>query len=131
LGEGNACEVSTWTSDILFRSSDGGVASRLINSNGKLKSTAGLGSVATDWAIAQTGDFNGDGFADLLWHDTAGGGVALWLMNGATVTCTLAARFASGELAGRLLVSSAGDRERASCCAAASGCVRTRARLWI
>ncbi len=34
------------------------------------------------------GDFNGDGKADLLWRDTAGD-VAMWLMNGPSVTATL------------------------------------------
>jgi hypothetical protein len=46
--------------------------------------------VTTDWSIVQTGDFDGDGKSDILWHDT-GGGVALWLMNGATVTSVLGA----------------------------------------
>jgi FG-GAP-like repeat len=32
-----------------------------------------------------TGDFNGDGMADILWRDTTGD-VAIWLMNGATVS---------------------------------------------
>ncbi|MBF0539744.1 MAG: DUF1566 domain-containing protein [Nitrospirae bacterium] len=31
-------------------------------------------------------DFNGDGNADLLWRDTATGDIAMWLMNGATIT---------------------------------------------
>jgi Tol biopolymer transport system component len=89
--------VGTWTiagtgdfngdgiSDILFRSSDGGVALWLMNSNGTLMSALGVGSVAIAWSIAQTGDFNGDGKSDILWHDNDGS-VALWLMDSATVT---------------------------------------------
>jgi hypothetical protein len=35
--------------------------------------TAGsLGKVPTTWSIVQTGDYNGDGMSDLLWHDTSG-----------------------------------------------------------
>jgi hypothetical protein len=37
------------------------------------------------WSIAETGDFNGDGQSDLLWHDTSGN-VAIWFMNGVQVT---------------------------------------------
>ena len=39
----------------------------------------------TPWTIAGTGDFNGDGFSDILWHNPSGGQVLLWLMNGTTV----------------------------------------------
>jgi hypothetical protein len=31
-----------------------------------------------------TGDFNGDGMADILWRDTSGN-VSIWLMSGAAV----------------------------------------------
>jgi hypothetical protein len=34
--------------------------------------------------IVGTGDFNGDGYADILWRDTSGN-VAIWEMNGITV----------------------------------------------
>ncbi|WP_165838961.1 beta strand repeat-containing protein [Roseicella frigidaeris] len=33
------------------------------------------------WSVARTGDFNGDGKADLLWHQ-ADGTAAIWLMSG-------------------------------------------------
>jgi hypothetical protein len=34
----------------------------------------------SDWTIAGTGDFNGNGRADILWRNSLGG-VGLWLMN--------------------------------------------------
>ena len=46
----------------------------------------GVGSATTDWQIDGTGDFNGDGKADILWRHSTGGQVVLWVMNGATVT---------------------------------------------
>jgi hypothetical protein len=47
-------------------------------------SAAGIGTVTTDWIVAGTGNFNGDGFADILWRNTTIGQVAMWLMNGTT-----------------------------------------------
>jgi streptogramin lyase len=41
-------------------------------------SEAFLGSLP-DWSIVGTGDFNGDGFSDLLWRDNAGD-TAVWFM---------------------------------------------------
>src|SRR2546423_1810436 len=35
-----------------------------------------------------TGDFDGDGKADLLWRNTTDGNNAIWLMNGSTVSAT-------------------------------------------
>jgi hypothetical protein len=42
---------------------------------------------STTWAIAETGDFNGDGMSDILWIDGSGD-VAVWFMNGATISST-------------------------------------------
>ena len=36
-----------------------------------------------DWLLG-TGDFNNDGYRDILWRDT-GGNTAIWLMKGASV----------------------------------------------
>jgi hypothetical protein len=36
----------------------------------------------TNWKIVGTGDFNGDGHPDLLWHHQTQGLLALWVMNG-------------------------------------------------
>src|ERR1039458_2735946 len=41
--------------------------------------------VPSNWTIVGTGDFNGNGNTDILWRDTAGA-VAIWFMNGTTVT---------------------------------------------
>jgi hypothetical protein len=48
-----------------------------------IKLTVSLGAPSSSWAIAATGDFNGDGMSDILWRDTAGN-MVIWfmLMNG-------------------------------------------------
>jgi N-acetylneuraminic acid mutarotase len=40
----------------------------------------------TDWQIRGVADLNGDGKADLLWHNQATGELYVWFMNGTVVT---------------------------------------------
>jgi hypothetical protein len=40
-----------------------------------------FGDVPTNWGIAGLGDFNGDGYTDILWRDSTTGTVAIWLLN--------------------------------------------------
>ena len=49
----------------------------------QVTSSAALGG-DSNWAVAATGDFNGDGKTDILWQDKAGD-VSMWLMNGSQV----------------------------------------------
>jgi len=39
----------------------------------------------TNWKIAGTGDFDGNGSRDLVWHHQTDGRIAIWLMNGTTL----------------------------------------------
>ena len=41
--------------------------------------------MTTDWAVAGTGDFNADGYADIVWYNTSTGQAVIWLMNGTSV----------------------------------------------
>jgi hypothetical protein len=75
-------------SDIVWRdtSSDansGSTAVWLMN-GAQVLQFGGVGTVSTAWSIVGQRDFDGDGKADLLWHDTSGN-VGMWLMNGLQV----------------------------------------------
>lgn len=57
--------------------------------NGPLLTNGGLFTVTraapSTWNVASTGtDFDADGHADLLWHDTISGVFSVWFMNGKT-----------------------------------------------
>jgi Peptidase A4 family/FG-GAP-like repeat len=47
-----------------------------------------LGNVSTDWSVVGRRDFNGDGYADLLWRDSVGD-TAIWFLNGTQVASSL------------------------------------------
>jgi hypothetical protein len=47
------------------------------------------------WQVRAVGDANGDGRADILWHKSDTGELALWTLNGATVTSTARLSIAS------------------------------------
>jgi hypothetical protein len=53
--------------------------------NGSTDMTA-IGSAASDWQIAGVGDFNGDHYSDILWYNINYGYLALWTIQGATIT---------------------------------------------
>ena len=43
-----------------------------------------VGNPGPSWHALGTGDFNGDGFADILWQNSSGA-VAIWEMNGTSL----------------------------------------------
>jgi Ca2+-binding RTX toxin-like protein len=69
-------------SDILWRNDNGNFTDWLGNNSGGYTPNAvdELTNVSTDWQIAGTGDFNGDGHADVLWRN-ADGRITDWLGN--------------------------------------------------
>ncbi len=73
-------------SDLAWRDTSGNVAFWLMNGTQQLNPSAtfvGNAPFAT-WTIIGYGDFNGDGFSDVLWRDSTGN-VAIWEMNGTQV----------------------------------------------
>jgi Tol biopolymer transport system component len=71
------------TADILWYNTDGDTSIWLMTANGttqvQVLSVTDFGIIPTGWTIAGTGDFNGDGYADILWHNVSGQ-TSIWLM---------------------------------------------------
>jgi hypothetical protein len=68
--------------DILWRNTNGDTSIWLMTgtpTSVSVLSSTDLGLVPTTWSVAQTGDFNGDGKADILWHNS-NGDTSVWLM---------------------------------------------------
>src|SRR5262245_11308386 len=49
------------------------------------RAAAASGQDAGEWVLVQTGDFNDDGFQDLLWNERGTNHQAIWLMRGTGV----------------------------------------------
>jgi len=76
-------------SDILWRSTgtpSSTVAMWLMN-GGQIGNTASIAEIANSYQIIAQHDFDGDGSADLLWHDSSGN-LYMWFMNGLAVAST-------------------------------------------
>jgi len=69
--------------DIVWRRDDGLV---YIWGDGSSAAGAFVGGAPLDWEIAALGDFNRDGRDDFLWRNETTGQVAIWTMNGATMS---------------------------------------------
>ncbi len=71
--------------DILWRQATGAIAIWFSNVNAAQNNspyiayTTTLGSVPTSFNILQTGDYNGDGYSDILWQDNHGN-IAIWFL---------------------------------------------------
>ena len=61
---------------MLWRDAAGNLGIWLMNGT-QILQAAGIGNVPTNWSVAGTADFNGDGNSDILWRDT-GGSVGIW-----------------------------------------------------
>jgi len=82
-----AISPSTWTllgdatGGMLWRDTSGNLA--LWRLNGSNVVSGGLGNVPSNWVVRGIGDFNADGFVDILFRDTTTGAVAIWFLNSA------------------------------------------------
>lgn len=72
-------------SDVVWRHSNGSNYVWLLTSGGTTPTS--LPAVSdSNWKIQGRGDYNANGKADLLWHNSATGEVYVWLMNGASIS---------------------------------------------
>jgi FG-GAP-like repeat len=62
----------------LWRDNSGNTAIWFLNGM-TIASIASLGNIPSNWNVAGTGDFNGDGYGDILWEDSSGN-LAVWLL---------------------------------------------------
>ena len=73
-----------------------------ILSNGRWAASAQPGSIPSGYQVAGTGDFNGDGTSDILWHNASTGDTQEWLISdgGWTGTVDLGAHPGNFQIAG-------------------------------
>jgi uncharacterized repeat protein (TIGR01451 family) len=71
-------------SDILWRNDVTGASSLWMMNGLTIQSDSGSTNlqIGTAWRAAGVGDFNGDGYSDIMWRNTATGDNIMWLMNG-------------------------------------------------
>ena len=94
-GDGNA--------DVLWRQNSGALALWIMNgasANSSSPLTYQGQALAPDasWSIAGVGDFDGDGSADLLWRQNSGA-LAIWDINGPTITSSNAVTYQGNAVA--------------------------------
>ena len=99
---GNVSPSSGWTivgddnkGDIFWRNTDGDVGIWAMNGSQAVQQVD-LANVPSNWVIAGLGDFNGDGFTDILWHCAVtskgictAGDLAIWFLNGTQIQSTV------------------------------------------
>jgi len=80
-----AVSLSTWTilgdttGDIFWRDTSGDLA--LWQVTGASVQSSSLGNVPSNWVVSGFGDFDGNGYPDLLFRDSDTGAVAIWFLN--------------------------------------------------
>ncbi|MEU5424645.1 VCBS repeat-containing protein, partial [Streptomyces olivoreticuli] len=83
-----SASVAGNSSDVLWHNTTTGeLAAWLLDGRGNVTSDPRLSwrcgpDCTRDWKVVGTGDFNGDGRTDVLWHNTTTGELATWLLDG-------------------------------------------------
>ena len=74
VGVGHFDADSQHRADVLFRSTATNAVSVSLNGGSRIH----LGTPGAEWVIKGVGDFNADGFADILYYNTTSGTVVVW-----------------------------------------------------
>ena len=80
-GIGNFDNDFSRTADVLYRGPETGNVSIQFGLGG----VWGIGWAPLDWQIKGVGDFNADGYADILWYNVNSGDVAAWGIQGTSI----------------------------------------------
>ena len=79
------------SSDILWTDTAGNVGIWLMETDPNLVQVLSekvIGNVGLTWSVAHTGDYSGNGKADILWIDNSGN-IAAWFMNGTSISAAV------------------------------------------
>ena len=85
-------------SGVFWRESDGDVILWRLSGTAIFSKTLAAAEFAS-WSIAAIGDFDGDGYSDILWRDAGGTQTALWLITGTQYTAATVAAGTPGAFA--------------------------------
>ena len=66
---------------IIWRDTSGNIAVWKVTGAGTLIQSNGIGTLPSNWQLVGVGDFNGDGYVDLLWRDNNTEHVGVWFLN--------------------------------------------------
>ncbi|HCP92350.1 MAG TPA: hypothetical protein DIT76_09980 [Spartobacteria bacterium] len=80
---------TTTTAKIYWQNSSTGERQIWLMNGTVHTATASLGIVPTQWNIATSADFNGDGNVDIVWQNSSTGQRLVWFMNGTTHVSTV------------------------------------------
>jgi hypothetical protein len=86
-GIGNFDNDASHQSDLLYRNPSTGDVSIAFDGGAETP----IGWAPTDWQITGVGDFNGDGFSDILWYNVTSGDVAVWALQGTNIVANVGA----------------------------------------
>lgn len=78
-----SCVMTPSTPMVFFRNYSTGANTVWLMNGGNQMIASSLPSVTdTNWQLADSVDFNGDGWKDVIWHNTVNGSNAVWYLSG-------------------------------------------------
>ena len=75
-----------WDSRCGVAASDQWSRGSLVVEGSAIASSGFFDGVPLEWGMAQLGDVDGNGTADVIWRHSISGAVAVWMMNGLSIS---------------------------------------------